>query len=195
METKPLPTGTLNCQMSCLPRIADSKVDREVSLLPLDLFRYGKVMLKRTLSPKSKRKLKSSITNILERFYLLRASFIPHSKQATDQPAKTDSLLPGKLQADDRVRIRSKSEIQSTLNIWNEHKHCGFFPEMEQYCETEQYVFKTVERFVDERDYRVKRSHGVVLLRGVICQGTEFYGRCDRACFYFWREEWLQKIE
>jgi len=26
------------------------------------------------------------------------------------------------------------------------------------------------------------------------CQGTSDYGRCDRSCFYFWREEWLEKI-
>jgi hypothetical protein len=25
--------------------------------------------------------------------------------------------------------------------------------------------------------------------------GTPDYGRCDRACFYFWREEWLEKLD
>jgi hypothetical protein len=51
-----------------------------------------------------------------------------------------------------------------------------------------------VERFVDERDYRVKKASGVVLLEGSLCQGTELYGPCDRSCFFFWREEWLEKV-
>jgi hypothetical protein len=51
-----------------------------------------------------------------------------------------------------------------------------------------------VKTFVDERDCRVKKVKGVYLLEGVNCQGFELYGECDRACFYFWREEWLEKI-
>jgi hypothetical protein len=56
-------------------------------------------------------------------------------------------------------------------------------------------VFKPLERFVDERDLRVKSSKGIVLLDGVTCQGTGDFGRCDRSCFLFWREEWLEKID
>jgi len=29
----------------------------------------------------------------------------------------------------------------------------------------------------------------------VYCQGTPDLGRCDRSCFYFWREEWLEKLD
>jgi hypothetical protein len=66
---------------------------------------------------------------------------------------------------------------------------------MWQYCGTTQKVLKPVKRFVDERDCRVKKVKGVYLLEGVNCQGFELYGECDRACFYFWREEWLEKLE
>ena len=68
-------------------------------------------------------------------------------------------------------------------------------PEQEQYCGTTQRVHKRMERFVDERDLRVKRTKGIILLEGVMCQGTADFGSCDRSCFYFWREEWLEKIE
>jgi hypothetical protein len=27
-----------------------------------------------------------------------------------------------------------------------------------------------------------------------MCQGTKDFGRCDRSCFFFWREEWLEKL-
>jgi len=48
-----------------------------------------------------------------------------------------------------------------------------------------------VQRFLDERDYRVKKARGIVLLEGLTCEGTRDYGPCDRNCYYFWREEWL----
>ena len=65
--------------------------------------------------------------------------------------------------------------------------------EMSKYCDTTQRVLKRMERFVDERDYKVKKSNGIVLLEGLNCQGTTDFGRCDRNCFFFWREEWLEK--
>jgi hypothetical protein len=95
----------------------------------------------------------------------------------------------------DVVRVKSRDEIQTTVDGWNELKGCLFMDEMRKYCGTTQRVFQRVERFVDERDYRVKKAGGVVLLEGLMCQGTTKYGRCDRACYYFWREEWLEKIE
>jgi hypothetical protein len=52
-----------------------------------------------------------------------------------------------------------------------------------------------MERFLDERDYKVKKAKGIVLLKDVICHGTPVFGRCDRCCHLFWRVEWLEKIE
>ena len=60
--------------------------------------------------------------------------------------------------ASDLVWVRFKEEIQTTLNNWGQLKGFGFMPEMEQYCGTTQRIYKRVERFVDERDLRVKRS-------------------------------------
>jgi hypothetical protein len=99
------------------------------------------------------------------------------------------------LQAGDRVRVRSLEEIQATLNPWKELKGCAFLPYMVDYCETTQRVLQPVNRFLDERDYKVKKARGVVLLEGVICSGTPVFGRCDRGCHLFWREEWLVKID
>lgn len=92
------------------------------------------------------------------------------------------------------MRVRSREEIDATLNVWQSLRGCGFLPEMDQYCGTVQRVLKPVVRAVDERDYQVKKFSGVVLLDGVICEGTATFGNCDRACFYFWREEWLEKV-
>jgi len=100
-----------------------------------------------------------------------------------------------KLQAGNQVRVRSKAEIHATLDRWNRLKGCTFLEEMWPYCGTTQRVLKRVEKFLDERDYRVKECRGIVLLEGAICQGMVDFGGCDRSCFFFWREEWLEKID
>jgi hypothetical protein len=100
----------------------------------------------------------------------------------------------GGLQAGDLVRVKSREEIQATLNRWNRLKGCDIMEEMWLYCGTTQRVLKRVERFLDERDYRMKRCRGIVFLEGLTCEGTFDYGRCDRTCYYFWREEWLEKV-
>lgn len=99
-------------------------------------------------------------------------------------------LVPG-----DLVRVRSREEIERTLDNRGKLARCGFMDEMWQYCGTKQRVFKRVEQFLDERDLCVHRAKHIVLLDGVICGGTLDYGRCDRSCFFFWREEWLEKLD
>ncbi len=94
----------------------------------------------------------------------------------------------------DRIRVRTREEINSTLDPFKELKGCAFLPEMYQYCGTERRVFKAMQRFMDERDYKLKKVHGVILLENVICNGTPTFGACDRCCFLFWREEWLEKV-
>lgn len=98
------------------------------------------------------------------------------------------------LQVGDQVRVRSWEEIQATLDPFKELKGCAFLPEMKQFCGSTQRVFQVMERFLDERDYKVKKVKGVVLLDGVICRGTPVFGRCDRSCLLFWRQEWLEKV-
>ncbi len=94
----------------------------------------------------------------------------------------------------DLVRVRSAEEITSTLDLFKELKGCAFLPEMYQYCGTEQRVLKSMQYFMDERDYKLKKVRGVVLLENVTCTGAPAFGACDRCCFLFWRAEWLEKI-
>jgi hypothetical protein len=83
----------------------------------------------------------------------------------------------------------------ATVDSWCQLKGCTFMPGMWEYCGTTQRVLKSVERFIDERDYLAKKCSGIVLLDGLTCQGLPEYGRCDRSCFFFWRVEWLEKID
>lgn len=128
------------------------------------------------------------------RFNYLRRLFCAQAGAKQYSPAAGDGkTLP--LQAGDIVRVRSKGEIEATLNRWNQLRGCAFLEEMWTYCGTTQKVYKRVERFLDERDYVVKRTKGLYLLEGIMCNGTKDFGRCDRSCFFFWREEWLEKCD
>jgi hypothetical protein len=67
--------------------------------------------------------------------------------------------------------------------------------EMWPYCGTTHRVLKKVNRFLDERDYLMKKCKSTFLLDGAICSGTKDFGACDRSCFFFWKEAWLEKLD
>lgn len=98
------------------------------------------------------------------------------------------------MQKGDIVTIRSREEIQETLNRWNQLHGCAFTEEMWPYCGSVHEIYKRVEHFLDERDHIMKRSKRLVVLKNLYCEGTIDFGPCHRACFFFWREEWLKKI-
>jgi hypothetical protein len=174
----------LNCQIPCLQLVAEGIAEGP----PVSLVRRMKLIVRRRLSPRKERAFKRYTNNLMNRLYEL-------SGRSTKPSASPANFPSEQLQAGDWVRVRSLEEIESTLNHWRQLKGCAFMPEMAQYCGTTQRVLKPMKRFVDERDLRVKRSNGIILLEGVICQGTAEFGSCDRSCFVFWREEWLERID
>ena len=178
--------GNVGCQIQSVARICGQKGQSETVRLPSR--RRMRLALRKRMSPDFRRRLKKIVTD-----FIARRCEIGRKMNAPADPSVRPAPLV--LKAGDRVRVRSKQEIQSTLNPWHEMKGCGFMSEMWKYCGTTQRVLKPVERFVDERNYQVKKSRGIVLLEGVMCDGTEFYGKCDRSCFLFWREEWLERID
>ncbi len=114
------------------------------------------------------------------------------TKTVTSKAGTASTAAP--LQPGDLVRVRNREAIQATLNHWNQLNRCSFMEEMAAYCGTTHLVLKRVEKFLDERDYLMKKCRGIVILDGVFCEGTKDFGPCDRTCFFFWREEWLEKV-
>jgi hypothetical protein len=172
------------CQIACLPHVFEGYA----KVPPESLARRLRLALRRSLNARQVRTFKTKSSRLISRFLVF---IVGSNKSSTSETGATSSSL----KAGDLVQVRSREEIQATLNPWGQLKGCMFMPEMLPYCGTTQRVLKRLERFVDERDYHVKKSQGIVLLEGLNCQGTSDYGRCDRACFYFWREEWLEKID
>jgi metal-dependent hydrolase (beta-lactamase superfamily II) len=150
--------------------------------------RRSKLMVRRLLSPGMERKYKNYINDLINRY--CKATGRTTKPAATPAKGTSDNLKTG-----DWVRVRSLKEIAEIVNHWKQVKGCAFMPEMAKYCGTTQRVLKSMKRFVDERDLLIKKSNGIILLEGIMCEGTEDFGRCDRSCFRVWREEWLERIE
>jgi len=148
----------------------------------------GKFEVVRQLRYKIKRVLKRRINYLRNR--LASISGVANALTEANETTANQVFVAGQL-----VRIRSRGEIQATLDDWNNLKGCSFMEEMWPYCGTRQRILKPVHRFVDECDHRLKKARGIVFLEGVHCQGTIDYGWCDRNCYYFWREEWLEKVD
>lgn len=126
----------------------------------------------------------------------LRGLFRRTALASQGRPAVSQSPAPD-LRAGDRVRVRPVEIIRSTLDEGSSLRGCSFALGMYQYCGQELRVARVVERFFDEARCRMLRARRMVLLEGVHCDGSnvpETQG-CDRMCFYFWRSEWLERVE
>lgn len=180
-----LEESQINCQVPCLQLVAEGPG----VVPPESPIRRLKLAVRRRWSPDRERAFKNRTNDLLNRFSALTG-------QDTKPPAPVVRILPGdRLQAGDWARVRSQEDIEATLNHWKQLKGCTFMQEQIQYCGTIHKVQKRMKQFVDERDLRVKKVSGIILLEGVMCQGTADFGSCDRSCLYFWREEWLEKID
>lgn len=170
---------TPKCQIYCVEPMSEGVI----RFRPKSVIQWAKVMLHRTLSPERKRAIKMFVDRLRKRF--------GSAPEAPPSVAQTTTHL----HQGDLVRVRSWEEIEATLGAFRSLKGLAFMPEMEPYIGTTQRVFKVLTRFFDERDYKIRHAKGIVLLDGVMCEGTTIFGPCDRSCFFFWREEWLEKLD
>ena len=172
-------TDFTGCQLPCVPQFAVASVNepgRSIS-----------ISIKKAVRAPWHLHVKHWLKNIYYFFVRLGG---PTSAEKTAKTFKPESSFT----KGDIVRVRSREEIQSTLDPFNMLKGCTFFHEMFDYCGTDQKVFKVMRNFMDERDYKYKKTRGIILLENNFCSGRSAFGECDRCCFLFWREEWLEKL-
>jgi hypothetical protein len=167
-------TNLDGCQIPDLPRIAEGRIADD----PQSFLRR----LKRSLAMPWNYYVKRGLKNLYH--------LVAKRKMVRKEEAHSGAV---EFSIGEVVTVRPWDEIQATLDPFKELKGCAFLPEMRQYCGTTQRVLQVMERFLDERDYKVKKVRGIILLEGVICRGTPVFGRCDRCCHLFWRGEWLEK--
>lgn len=123
-------------------------------------------------------------------------AFFLKKKYETSTKSSVTSNSSPPLQAGDKVRVRTLEEIKSTLNEEGKYERgLTFIDEMAQYCGKNYRVLKRVNKVFDSYDWRMKKAHNMVILDGVFCHGYGEFKDCDRSCFFFWKDAWLEKIE
>ena len=98
---------------------------------------------------------------------------------------------------EDRVRVRSREEILSSLDEEGKYGGCKFMRGMYGHCGKTYRVLKNVDFFFDEARQKMVKTKDLVILEGAICSGQQrlFFNRCDRNCFFFWHKAWLEKAK
>lgn len=96
------------------------------------------------------------------------------------------------LNSGDWVEVKNESDILTTLDGDRKNSGLLWMAGMERFCGNKYRVFKRLTRIRIESTGEVRKMRNTVLLEGVYCNG-EYFGNCDRSCFYFWREAWLKR--
>lgn len=187
IEKKPV-RSSVDCQLSSIPDLESSPAKPETK----NLIRLFKACFAKSWNHTVKPWLKSRY-----RWQKKWAS----SKAGSQDPTQFGNSVSAagspalEFKAGEWVRVKSREEIISTLDKFDELKGCAFLEPMYEYCGTVQKVYVKVERFLDERSFKVRSAKGLYFLENLQCTGTEVFGRCDRRCYYFWRAEWLEKMD
>jgi hypothetical protein len=104
-------------------------------------------------------------------------------------PAATHaSLRPG-----DLVEVRPAAAILATLDAGGETEGIVFMPEMLPHL-GRRYRVAQLALKICYPPGNVNLKPGVVYLEDFRCDGTA-HGACQAECRFFWREEWLRRVE
>jgi len=98
-----------------------------------------------------------------------------------------------KLQPGEYIEVKSEAEILRTLDEQGRLNGLAYVPSMKEFCGRRFKVFKRMETMYQEESGKVRRLKNTVLLDQAHCDGLLM--RCDRACFFYWREEWLRRAD
>lgn len=113
---------------------------------------------------------------------------VDQSVHGSLQQTRTASL---NLQPGDWIEIKSRKDIEETLDVSGKNKGLLFTPAMVQYCGKRYRVANRLQRMILEDSGKMIQLKDTVVLDGVTCQA---WG-CQRSNLLFWREIWLKRVE
>lgn len=111
-----------------------------------------------------------------------------HAVVGTRHKTETASL---DLQPGDWVEVKSRKEIEATLDTAGKNKGLLFSPPMLPYCGKRYRVANRLNKMILEETGKMIQLQNTVVLEGVTC---EAWG-CQRSNLQFWREIWLKRVE
>jgi hypothetical protein len=98
------------------------------------------------------------------------------------------------LQPGEMVRIKTKEQIEATLNEDRLNRGMGFEEEMSRYCGRTARVQARVTKCLDEKTGRMlTMKNPCIVLDDVVCAGV-YNASCPRQFIPFWREIWLDRV-
>jgi hypothetical protein len=102
---------------------------------------------------------------------------------------------PLDLQPGDLVEVRSKAEIEATLDASQKNRGLWFDEEMLVHCGRRGRVLHRVERLIDEKSGRMlKVKKDLIVVEGMVgCAGVH-HSLCPRSFIAMWRESWLRRV-
>lgn len=121
---------------------------------------------------------------------------VEKAAQMTREPIRIPAL---RLQPGELVRVKSAEAIRATLDSDGRYERLAYMDVvMDRFCGQTFRVRNRVDRFFDERNWRMMKLRNVVLLDRVYCQSKPDEGMawagCQRGCFLFWKEAWLERV-
>lgn len=112
--------------------------------------------------------------------------------------ASSPETEPLGLRPGDWVRVRSRAEIESTLNDKGKNRGLWFDREMLAFCGRTFQVRRRITKIVDDRTGElIEMKRDCVTLEGAVCSGDRSLARwfCPRQIYPYWREAWLRRVE
>jgi len=133
--------------------------------------------------------IRFGFVKIQQRF--INGSTVPFLRgRQTHTPTAALHLRPGEM-----VRVKSKREIEATLDHGNKNRGLSFDSEMLPYCGREFAVHRQVEQIINERTGEMIHLKGdCVMLESVTCLAL-YHRFCQRRIYSYWREIWLTRVE
>jgi hypothetical protein len=113
-------------------------------------------------------------------------------REPTDRknsPREALDLRPGEM-----VRVKTKAQIEQTLNFASKNRGLWFDREMHRFCGGEFQVAAVVRNIVDEASGKMlTMNNPCIILEGVAATG-EYLGLCPQNELIYWREAWLERL-
>lgn len=98
------------------------------------------------------------------------------------------------LQPGEMVRIKTKEQIEATINAERANRGMGFEEEMSRYCGRIARVQARVTKCLDEKTgAMLEMKSPCIVLEDIVCAGV-FNASCPREFIPFWREIWLERV-
>lgn len=124
------------------------------------------------------------------RYYLTGTPWRFLVGQQVRTPSESLNLQPGEW-----VQVKTKEEIEKTLDSNGKNRGLLFTTDMARSCGRNYRVRRRLEKGIIDRTQKLREIKNTVILEDCFCEGSYMLrGGCPRENYHWWREVWLRRI-